>query len=143
MVIRLRDDGTVAMMSIPRDLAVEIAGTSDISGTGVIAKINSAYNRDPTTAARAARLIDTVEESLGITLQHFVEMDFQAFLRLVDTVGGVQMTFDRPLRDQPKERCLRPIGEPQRIHHRGWYACPRRQAGAGLCPQPPPRGSSA
>ncbi|WP_420446707.1 LCP family protein [Candidatus Poriferisodalis sp.] len=103
MVIRLRDDGTLAMMSIPRDLAAEIAGTSDISGTGVVAKINSAYNRDRTAAGRAARLIDTIEENLGITLQHFVEVDFQAFLDLVDAVGGVEMTFDRPLRDQPKE----------------------------------------
>lgn len=108
MVIRLRDDGTVAMMSIPRDLAAEIAGTSDIAGTGVVAKVNSAYNRDRTTAGRAARLIDTVEENLGITLQHFVEADFQAFLRLVDAVGGVEMTFDRPLRDQPKENATDP-----------------------------------
>ena len=103
MVIRLRADGSAAMMSIPRDLAVEIAGTSDIDGTGVFAKINSAYNRDATTAARAARLIDTIEENLDITLQHYVEVDFQAFLRLVDAVGGVKMTFNRPLRDQPKE----------------------------------------
>ena len=108
MVIRLRDDSTVAMMSIPRDLAAEIAGTSDIAGTGVVAKINSAYNRDETTAARAARLIDTVEENLGITLQHFIEVDFQAFLRLVDAVGGVQMTFSRALRDQPKENATDP-----------------------------------
>ncbi|WP_419932659.1 LCP family protein [Candidatus Poriferisodalis sp.] len=108
MVIRLRDDGTAAMMSIPRDLAAEIAGTSDIAGTGVVAKINSAYNRDRTTAGRAARLIDTVEENLDITLQHFVEVDFQAFLRLVDAVGGVEMTFGRPLRDQPKENATDP-----------------------------------
>ena len=108
MVIRLRDDGTAAMMSIPRDLAAEIAGTSDVAGTGVIAKINSAYNRDRTTAARAARLIDTVEENLDITLQHFVEVDFQAFLRLVDAIGGVWMTFRQPLRDQPKEGATDP-----------------------------------
>lgn len=108
MVIRLRDDGTAAMMSIPRDLAAEIAGTSDIAGTGIVAKINSAYNRDRTTAGRAARLIDTVEENLDITLQHFVEVDFQAFLRLVDAVGGVEMTFDRPLRDQPMENATDP-----------------------------------
>ncbi len=103
MMVRLRDDGTAAMMSIPRDLAVEVAGTGDIPGTGTVAKINSAYNRDRTTAARAARLIDTIEENLGITLQHFVEADFLAFLRLVDAIGGVQMSFDRPLRDVPKE----------------------------------------
>ncbi|WP_419855790.1 LCP family protein [Candidatus Poriferisodalis sp.] len=108
MVIRLRDDGTAAMMSIPRDLAAEIAGTSDIAGTGVMAKINSAYNRDRTTAGGAARLIDTVEENLDITLQHFVEVDFRAFLRMVDAVGGVWMTFNRPLRDQPKANATDP-----------------------------------
>ena len=108
MVIRLRDDGTAAMLSIPRDLAVEITGTSDIAGTGAVAKINSAYNRDSTAAARAARLINTVEENLDITLQHFVEADFQAFLRLVDAVGGVWMTFEQPLRDQPKENATDP-----------------------------------
>ncbi len=108
MVIRLRHDGTAAMMSIPRDLAAEIAGTSDIAGNGVIAKINSAYNRDRATAGRAARLIDTVEENLDITLQHFVEVDFQAFLRMVDAIGGITMTFDRPLRDQPKEDAADP-----------------------------------
>ncbi len=102
MVIRLRDDGTAAIMSIPRDLAVEVAGTSGIDGAGVLAKINSAYNRDRSTAERAARLIDTVEKNLDITLQHYVEVDFEAFLRLVDAVGGVEMTFERPLRDQPK-----------------------------------------
>ena len=127
MVIRLRDDGTAAMMSIPRDLAAEIAGTSDIAGTGVIAKINSAYNRDRTTAGRAARLIDTVEENLDITLQHFVEVDFQAFLRLVDAIGGVTMTFSRPLRDQPKPR-TQPI---------------RRTAAAGSSPARAPISSTA
>ena len=108
MVIRLRDDGTAAMLSIPRDLAVQVSGTSDIADTGAVAKINSAYNRDRTAAARAARLIDTVEENLDITLQHFVEADFQAFLRLVDAVGGVWMTFDQPLRDQPREHATHP-----------------------------------
>lgn len=108
MVVRLRDDGSAAMLSIPRDFAAEIAGTSDISGTGVIAKINSAYNRDPTIAARAGRLIDTIEENFDITLQHFVEVDFQAFLRLVDAVEGVVMTFNRPLRDQPTEDAVDP-----------------------------------
>ena len=122
MVIRLRDDGTVAMMSIPRDLAVEVAGTSDIAGAGAVAKINSAYNRDRTAAARAARLIDTVEANLDITLQHFVEADFQAFLRLVDAVGGVQMTFDQPIAGSVRNRMrttpprAAAVSSPRRAH---------------------------
>ena len=138
MVIRLRDDGTAAMLSIPRDFAAEIAGTSDIAGTGVVAKINSAYNRDSTAAARAARLINTVEENLDITLQHFVEADFQAFLRLVDAVGGVWMTFEQPLRDQPKENATDPAQSRSGLRDRGRHPSAGRAAGAGVRPQPSP-----
>ena len=63
MILRLRNDGTAAVVSIPRDLLVPIASTD------VIAKINSAYNLDSSAQTRAARLIETVEEHFGIGLQ--------------------------------------------------------------------------
>jgi LCP family protein required for cell wall assembly len=94
MVLRLRPDGTAAVVSIPRDLLVEI------SGTGRTAKINSAYNLDDERADRAARLIDTVEQNLGIDLQHFVEVDLDGFRKLVDAVGGVTVCFEQPIRDR-------------------------------------------
>ena len=40
MILRLRNDGTAAVVSVPRDLLVPIASTDSI------AKINSAYNLD-------------------------------------------------------------------------------------------------
>lgn len=95
MVLRLRPDRTAALMSVPRDLLVTIAGTS------TQAKINSAYNlrSDTTSAQRAARLIDTIESELGIGLQHYVEVDLDGFRKLADALGGVAMTFEYQLRD--------------------------------------------
>ncbi len=94
IVVRLREDGTAALLSIPRDLLVTIAGTSRVG------KINSAYNIDPTPDLRAARLIDTIENELDITLQHYVEVDLDGFRQLIDAVGGVNVYFEKPLRDR-------------------------------------------
>jgi len=97
MVLRLRKDGTAAVVSIPRDLLVSIASTDSV------AKINSAYNLDSSPQTRAARLIETVENHLDIGLQHFVEVDLDGFRRLVDAVGGVSICFNRPTRDRTVE----------------------------------------
>ena len=64
MVLRREKDGGAALLSLPRDLWVPIAGT-DHSG-----KINSAYNDGP------RRLAATVTEALGIPINHYVEVDF-------------------------------------------------------------------
>ncbi|HAX05023.1 MAG TPA: hypothetical protein DCX77_05040 [Acidimicrobiaceae bacterium] len=102
MVLRLRQDGTAAVVSVPRDLLVSIASTD------TTAKINSAYNLDSSPQTRAARLIETVETHFDIGLQHFVEVDLDGFRRIVDAVGGVSMCFNRPTRD----RTIQDSGDP-------------------------------
>ena len=97
MILRLRNDGTAAVVSVPRDLIVPIASTDSV------AKINSAYNLDSSAQTRAARLIETVEQHFNIGLQHFVEVDLDGFRRLVDAVGGVSICFNRPTRDRTIE----------------------------------------
>ena len=97
MILRLRNDGTAAVVSVPRDLLVPIASTDSV------AKINSAYNLDSSAQTRAARLIETVEAHFNIGLQHFVEVDLDGFRRLVDAIGGVSMCFNRPTRDRTIE----------------------------------------
>jgi LCP family protein required for cell wall assembly len=78
----------VAVLSFPRDLFVEIAGTTR---TG---RINEAYERD-----NAQRLIDTIYQNFGINTDHFVQVDFCAFRTLVNAVGGVAVPFATPVRD--------------------------------------------
>lgn len=81
-------DGAARMMSIPRDLYVQIAET------GESAKINAAYNGGP------PRLIRTVQESLGIPVHHYLEVDFVSFAGLVDSLGGITIDFPNPAYDE-------------------------------------------
>jgi len=78
----------VAVLSFPRDLFVDIAGTSRKG------RINEAYERD-----NPQKLIDTIYQNFGINTDHFVQVDFCAFRTLVDAVGGVAVPFDSPVRD--------------------------------------------
>jgi LCP family protein required for cell wall assembly len=78
----------VAVLSFPRDLYV------DIAGSGNKARINSAFRRD-----EPQRLIDTIYENFGIVTDHFIQVDFCAFKTLVDAVGGVDVPFQYPARD--------------------------------------------
>lgn len=89
MVLRL-DPATrrAALLSIPRDSWVAIAGT------GGEQRINTAI------AHGAGSMVTTVQDLLGVGLDHYVQVDFDAFRRLVDVVGGVDVAFANPARDR-------------------------------------------
>lgn len=90
---------TAGMLSIPRDLWVQIPGFD-------YGKINTAYflgevyklpDGGPGLAMR------TVEQLLGVPIQYYALVDFNAFVRIIDELGGVKI--------RPKERIkLDPIG---------------------------------
>ena len=88
MVLR-RDKvlGTASLLSIPRDLWVPIASTGQNN------RINSAYSGGP------GELVATVQQALGIPIQHYVEIDFQGFKAVVDAIGGVKLCFLSASRD--------------------------------------------
>jgi LCP family protein required for cell wall assembly len=87
MVLRQERNGGAALMSLPRDLWVEIAGT------GKSQRINTAYNDGP------EQLAATVTQSLGIPIHHYVEVDFVGFKRIVDQLGGVEVCVEAAARD--------------------------------------------
>ena len=74
-------------MSIPRDLFVTIPGREGQH------RINTAYNDGPAT------LIRTVQQSLGIPLDRYIEINFVSFAGLVDSLGGVTINFPHPATD--------------------------------------------
>ena len=84
MILRRDPDHGAALLSIPRDLWVPIAGRGDEW------KINAAFN------GGADRLVQTIQQSLGIPIHHYIEVDFDGFARLVDTVGGVEICVRTP-----------------------------------------------
>jgi LCP family protein required for cell wall assembly len=87
MVLRQERNGGAALMSLPRDLWVEIAGTDHSQ------RINTAYN------GGAERLAATVSESLGIPIHHYVEVDFVGFKDIIDGLGGVEVCVGFAARD--------------------------------------------
>jgi LCP family protein required for cell wall assembly len=96
MVLRRDADGGAALVSLPRDLWVEIAGT------GGSQRINSAYNGGP------ERLAATVTQALGIPIHHYVEVDFEGFKAIIDEVGGVELCIEFATRDLHSGLSLQP-----------------------------------
>jgi polyisoprenyl-teichoic acid--peptidoglycan teichoic acid transferase len=89
MVLRIDPEtNDAALLSIPRDLWVPIAGTDQAN------KINSAYS-----VGGAGSLIETIQDYLGIPINHFVAVDFAGFQKVVAAIGGVEVWFPYPARD--------------------------------------------
>jgi polyisoprenyl-teichoic acid--peptidoglycan teichoic acid transferase len=84
MLLRLDPDrNAIAVMSIPRDLKVEIPGY----GTG---KFNEAY------AYGGPKLtLQTVKQLTGMPINHVVNVDFLGFVRAVYAIGCVYVDVDR------------------------------------------------
>jgi LCP family protein required for cell wall assembly len=98
MIILTIDPGsqTVGMISIPRDLWVPIWGY-DIEN-----RINTAhYYGDsrgyPGGGPALAR--DTVAYNLGIPIHHYVRLNFTAFERLIDEIGGIDVYVETAISD--------------------------------------------
>lgn len=77
------DTNTISVMSIPRDLQVEIPGY----GTG---KFNEAY-----TYGGPKLTLQVVKELTGLRINHVVNVDFLGFVRAVDAIGCVYTDVDR------------------------------------------------
>jgi len=89
MVMRLDpSEGTAKMLSVPRDLWV------DIEGSGFKERINYALQVSEST------LVATVEETLEVPIHHYVQVDFAGFVELIDVIDGVPIYFDTPARDR-------------------------------------------
>ncbi len=88
MVLRRERNGGALLLSLPRDLYLPIAGRG-----GEMDRINSAYNDG------AEVLAQTITDGLGIPINHYVEVDFVGFQRLVDAIGGVEVCVDYATQD--------------------------------------------
>jgi LCP family protein required for cell wall assembly len=75
----------IGIMSIPRDLLVEVDGERR--------RINSYLADGPD------RLVHVVTTTFGIEINHYVEVGFDGFRRIVDLAGGITIPFDAPERD--------------------------------------------
>lgn len=88
MVLRVDPASTrAALLSLPRDLYVPIPGHGD-------GRINKAIE-----VGGPELLIETIQSYLGIPINHYAQVDFYGFGRLVDALDGVALYFPHPARD--------------------------------------------
>ncbi len=88
---------TGALLSIPRDLWVQMPGLNQpgrINTANIIGDdINYPGGGGPAYAARV------VEKELGITIQHYVLINFEVFTTLIDAIGPVEVCPPEPIDD--------------------------------------------
>lgn len=88
MIMRIDPDTKKAwVLSVPRDLWVRMPGTNQFD------RINAASARSDQL------LVKAIQENLGIPIRHMMKVDFVGFQRVVASVGGVTICFDKPARD--------------------------------------------
>ena len=78
--------GSFNKISIPRDTLASIPGEGD-------QRINAAY-----AFGGAALQIKTVEDFLGIDINHVVILDFEGFADFIDSIGGVTVNLPDPVK---------------------------------------------
>ncbi|GAA3065056.1 LCP family protein [Streptomyces glomeratus] len=88
-----------AVVSIPRDTLVDRPECTDTKGTvhpaasGVM--FNSAYS-----TGGAACAVKTVEAITTVRMDHYLEVDFSGFQKLIDDLGGVRVTTTKDIADK-------------------------------------------
>lgn len=85
---------TAGMLSIPRDLWVAIPGFKH-------GKINTAYylgDAYKLPGGGPALAVKTVEQFLGVPINYYAQIDFAAFVRFIDEIGGVKIDVPAPIK---------------------------------------------
>jgi LCP family protein required for cell wall assembly len=102
------------VLSFPRDLWVRVGDS--------MRKINSAYRKDDPSA-----LVTTIYNEFQIRVDHFISVDFCAFMTLVDAVGGITVPLSHGIRDTgigldvPDAGCHRFAGDEALAYVRSRY----------------------
>ena len=84
ILVRLDPDKeATALMSLPRDLKVEIPGHG-------IDKINAAYS-----LGGAKLTLQTVKKLMGLGINHVINVNFEGFVKGINAIGCVYLDIDR------------------------------------------------
>lgn len=87
---------TVKMLSLPRDLYID----DKITGGQRINKIYDTYlNKYKNSPEAMQRLGQTITDLTGIPVHYTVKVNFNGFVRIVDALGGVDLTVENAIHD--------------------------------------------
>ena len=108
-----RLDNNVVLISVPRDLWVshDVCGKCKINEVYAYAYYDSEYNPEEA-------LQEAVSNVLGIPLHYYAVVNFDLFVDVIDTLGGVTVTVDKsfddynyPVAGKEADRCGRTVEE--------------------------------
>ena len=85
--------GTASSLSIPRDTYVTLSDMAADSQLSSQNKINAAFAPGPDA------LIQTIENTFGIPINHYIVINFFGVQDAVNALGGISMKFPYPVRD--------------------------------------------
>jgi len=85
----------IALISIPRDLLVEIPGNGwqRINHASAYGEINKYPGGGSALAA------ETVEKTFGIPIHYWLRIDFSGFEKVIDSLGGIDVEIERSFTD--------------------------------------------
>ncbi|HLF69560.1 MAG TPA: LCP family protein, partial [Actinomycetota bacterium] len=97
------DKEKVVMVSFPRDLRIR-------HPNGSLGRINAIYQQGPSA------MVQAVKTYTGLPIHHYVEVNFEGFKNIVDTVGGVDVFFERSIREPDsglnvRKGCVHLVGD--------------------------------
>jgi LCP family protein required for cell wall assembly len=90
-------EASIQVLAFPRDLYVEIPGIEDHGGI-THGKLNQAflygnpgYNYYDGPGQGPGLLARTLEHNFGVQVDHYVAVNLQTFVRIIDTLGGIDV----------------------------------------------------
>lgn len=86
-------DYTISFFSLPRDLLVT-------NGSDTMVKINALYQSGLRDNVGADYIIDTVTEITGQKIHYYVVMDFDGFISIINTLGGINVDVPQHIKDE-------------------------------------------
>lgn len=87
------------VISIPRDTIVDRPACKRDDGSGHKAPAQQAMFNTAYETGGPPCAVKTVESMSGVRMDHFVEVDFSGFKKLINTLGGVEVTTNKPIKD--------------------------------------------
>ncbi|MGW0630721.1 LCP family protein [Streptomyces sp. NPDC002758] len=99
MVVHIDAGRTSAtVVSIPRDTLVTRPSCPLPSGGSTAVAYNAMFNSAYSVGGPVCA-VKTVESITGVRMDHYIEIDFSGFAKLVDALGGVDVTTDQDIDD--------------------------------------------
>jgi LCP family protein required for cell wall assembly len=96
-----------SVVSIPRDTLVDRPQCADGEGKTVSGEKRAMFNTAYEVGGPACA-VKTIEKMSGIRMDHYIEVDFTGFKKLIDELGGVEITTTKPINDSKSHLDLPP-----------------------------------